>query len=190
MMDIFGHVQSLISDKRCPIGVEVFMKSHFMIKPCRLIEIDKINNIARCSLIDTKYCQMAFRSARWHFSRALFGNLWSIKSEWWTSEGDNLWNLLFSSRIILWSSMDKWELWLSFIYLSAPGGQCLAGLIIWVHSKEGARLVLEAEFVLLPTIVGVSWLSKPLIGSGPNSNKLRQISSNMFGATNISSAKL
>ena len=82
MMDIFGHVQSLISDKRCPIGVEVFMKSHFMIKPCRLIEIDKINNIARYSLFDTKYCQMVFRSDRWHFSRALFGNPWSIKSEW------------------------------------------------------------------------------------------------------------
>ena len=44
--------------------------------------IDKINNIARYNLIDTKYRQMVFKSARWHCSRALFGNPWSNKSEW------------------------------------------------------------------------------------------------------------
>ena len=85
-------------------------------------------------------------------------------------------DLLFimSIEIVLWSSMDKWELWLSFVYLGALGWQCLAGLISWVHSKEGACLVLGAESVLLAIIVGISWLSKRLIGSGPNSNKLRQ----------------
>ena len=36
--------------------------------------IDKINNIARHNLIDTKYHQMVFRSARWHCSCGLFGN--------------------------------------------------------------------------------------------------------------------
>ena len=61
--------------------------------------IDKINNIARYTLINTKYRQMAFRLARWHCSCVLFGNPWSNKSEWWPPEGDNSWNLLFSSRI-------------------------------------------------------------------------------------------
>ena len=62
--------------------------------------IDKINNIARYNLIDTKYRQMAFQLARWCCSRALFGNLWSNKSEWWLPEGDNNpWNLLFSSQM-------------------------------------------------------------------------------------------
>ena len=56
-------------------------------------------NIARYNLIDTKYRQMALRSARWPCSRMLFGNPRSNKSEWWPSEGDNPWNLLFSSRI-------------------------------------------------------------------------------------------
>ena len=61
--------------------------------------IDKMNNIARYNLIDTKYRQMEFRSARWRCSRALFGNTWSNKSEWWLPEGENPWNLLFSIRI-------------------------------------------------------------------------------------------
>ena len=47
------------------------------------ISIDKINNIARYNLIDTKFHQMVFRSARWRCSRALYGNQWSNKSEWW-----------------------------------------------------------------------------------------------------------
>ena len=65
----------------------------------RTTYIDKINNIVRCNLIDTKYHQMGFRSARWRCSHALFGNPWSMKSEWWPQKGDNLWNLFFSSRI-------------------------------------------------------------------------------------------
>ena len=65
---------------------------------CWRIEI--INNIARHNLIDAKYHQMAFRSARWRCSRALFGSPWSNKSEWWPPEGDNPWNLLFSSWIV------------------------------------------------------------------------------------------
>ena len=43
----------------------------------------------RYNLIDTKYRQMAFQSARWHCSLALFGNPWSNKSEWWSPEVDN-----------------------------------------------------------------------------------------------------
>ena len=58
-----------------------------------------VNNKARYNLIDTKYSQMAFQLARWRCSRALFGNPWSNKSEWWPPEGDNPWNLLFSSQI-------------------------------------------------------------------------------------------
>ena len=61
--------------------------------------IDKINNIAKYNLINTKYCQMAFWSVRWRCSRALFGNPWSNESEWWPPEGENPWNLLFSIRI-------------------------------------------------------------------------------------------
>ena len=61
--------------------------------------------------------------------------------------------------------------------------QCLACQISWVHlfllSKEGTCLV-ESDF--FPTIVGVSWLSKQLIGSILNPNKLCQISSYMFVA--------
>ena len=63
-----------------------------------MVEIDKINNIARYNLIDTKYRQMVFRSARWRCSCLLFGKPWSNKSEWWPPERDNPWNLLFSSR--------------------------------------------------------------------------------------------
>ena len=44
--------------------------------------------------------------------------------------------------------MDKWELWLSFVYLSTPGWQCLAGLISWVHSMEDTHLIFGAESVL------------------------------------------
>jgi hypothetical protein len=40
---------------------------------CKEFNVDMINNIARYNLIDTKYRQMAFRSARWCCSRALFG---------------------------------------------------------------------------------------------------------------------
>ena len=61
--------------------------------------IDKINNIAKYNLIDTKYCQMVFQLARWRCSPALFGNPWSNKTEWWQPEGGNPWNLLFSSWI-------------------------------------------------------------------------------------------
>ena len=42
----------------------------------------KINNITRCNLINRKYHQMAFRSARWRFSCTLFGNPWSNESKW------------------------------------------------------------------------------------------------------------
>ena len=63
--------------------------------------IDKINNIARYNFIDTKYHQMAFRSARWRCSHVLFGSPWSNKSEWWPPEGDNPLNLLFSSWVLV-----------------------------------------------------------------------------------------
>ena len=61
--------------------------------------IDKINNIPRYNLINTKYRQMAFRSTRWRCSRVLFGNPWSNESEWWPPEGDNPRIFLFSSQI-------------------------------------------------------------------------------------------
>ena len=41
--------------------------------PPTLAEIDKINNIAMYNLINWKYGQMVFQSARWPCSRALFG---------------------------------------------------------------------------------------------------------------------
>ena len=44
--------------------------------------IDKMNNIVRYNLNDTKYRQMAFQLARWRCSCGLFGNTWSNKSEW------------------------------------------------------------------------------------------------------------
>ena len=62
--------------------------------------IDKMNKIARYNLIDTKYHQMAFWLARWCCSYVLLGNPWSNKSKWRPPEGDNQWNLLFSSRMI------------------------------------------------------------------------------------------
>ena len=40
---------------------------------------------------------------RWRSDQSLpvnFWNPWSNKSEWWLQEGDNPWNLLFSSRIV------------------------------------------------------------------------------------------
>ena len=46
---------------------------------CFLIEI--INNIARHNLINAKYRQMVFRSARWHCSREFFGNP-LVKRKW------------------------------------------------------------------------------------------------------------
>ena len=78
--------------------------------------IDNINNIARYNLSDKKYRQMVFRSARWSCSRAMFGNPWSNKSEWWLPEGDNPWNLLFSSRIKLFKKM--WQIFSNFVALS------------------------------------------------------------------------
>ena len=74
-------------------------------------QIETYNNIARYNLIDTKYHQMAFRSpsegapitVRWRSDQsqpAIFLNTWSNKSEWWPPEGDNPWNLLFSSQIV------------------------------------------------------------------------------------------
>ena len=46
---------------------------------------------------------------RWRCSRALFGNHWSNKSEWWPLEGDKPWNLLFSSRFGANFSPDEWS---------------------------------------------------------------------------------
>ena len=60
---------------------------------------------------------MAFWLARWCCSHGLFGNPWSNKSEWWPPEGDNPWNLLFSSRILttniceFWVSMEYQQVW-------------------------------------------------------------------------------
>ena len=42
------------------------------------VSIDKINNIARYNLIDTKYRQISFQLARWGCSHALFGTRVSI----------------------------------------------------------------------------------------------------------------
>ena len=72
-----------------------------------MVEIDKINNIARYNLIDTKYRQMVFRSARWRCSCLLFRKPWSNKSEWWPPERDNPWNLLFSS----WAELRHKRFW-------------------------------------------------------------------------------
>ena len=63
-----------------------------------------INLAANNNWINAKYHQVAFRSIiRWGSDQSqpvIFNwNPWSNKSEWWSPEGDNPWNLLFSSRI-------------------------------------------------------------------------------------------
>ena len=90
----WGEVKKVLGNK---IGLR-FILEH-CVQWAEKSGIDKINNIARYNLIDTKYQQMAFRLARWCCNHALFGNPWSNKSEWWLSEEDIPWNLLFSSRI-------------------------------------------------------------------------------------------
>ena len=67
-----------------------------------LIEI--INNKARHNLINVKYHQMAFQSARWRWSGSFLGTPWSNESDAQPPEGDNPRNLLFSSRITLYTN--------------------------------------------------------------------------------------
>ena len=83
------------------------------------IRIQLYKNIARYNLINTRYIPsdgipITIRWRSDQFQPAIFWNPWSNKSEWWLPEGDNPWNLLFSSQIPSKNCMAYFVLFIDF----------------------------------------------------------------------------